>query len=163
MKLYEIDEQLAQCFDQETGELIMPEVFEQLSMAREEKIEGILLYLKDTKAEAEAIAAEIKSLTARKKAAESRAEGLKSYIKYVLAGEKFKTARVAVSYRSVDAAELVEGVSEEVFREWAKANRDDLLTYKEPEISKTALKEALMNGDDIPGAHIVNKQAIIIK
>ena len=159
MTLYEIDQAILACIDQETGEVDEAKLAE-LQMAKDEKIEGILLWKKDLDAEAAAIAQEIKNLTERKKAAENKAESLKTYVKFVLAGEKFKTPKVSVSYRKVSAVEIN---CEYELIEWAQKNDDSLLTYKDPTISKTAVKEAIEAGREIPGAHIETKQQIIIK
>lgn len=159
MRLYEIDQAILECVDPETGEVDEERIAE-LQIARDEKIEQLLLWKKDLDADAAAIAQEIKNLTDRKKAAESKAESLKSYIKYVLNGEKFKTARVQVSYRNVRSVEIQD---DDAFIEWAQQHDDSLLTYKVPTISKTAVKEALDAGREIPGATIETKNQIIIK
>ena len=46
-------------------------------------------------------------------------------------------------------------VVDDDFTAWAEANgRDDLLTYKQPEPNKSAIKEAIQSGAEIPFAHI---------
>ena len=159
MTLYEIDQAILACIDQETGE-VDEEKLAELQMAKDQKIENILLWKKDLDAEAAAIAQEIKNLSERKKAAENKAESLKTYGKFVLAGEKFKTPKVSVSYRKVSAVEIADEVE---LINWAQQNDDSLLSYKDPTISKTAVKEAIEAGREIPGAHIETKQQIIIK
>lgn len=159
MKLYEIDQAILECIDPETGE-VDEERLAELQLAKTEKIEQLLLWKKDLDAEAKAIADEIKTLTERKQAAEKKAESLKSYVKYILNGEKFSTPRVAVSYRKVSSVAITD---EEGFIRWAQENNSELLTYKDPTISKTAVKAAIEAGEDLPGASIETKQQIIIK
>lgn len=159
MKLYEIDQAILECIDPETGE-VDEERLAELQIAKTEKIEQLLLWKKDLDAEAKAIADEIKTLTERKQAAEKKAESLKSYVKYILNGEKFSTARVAVSYRKVSSVAITD---EEGFIRWAWENNSELLTYKDPTISKTAVKAAIEAGEELPGASIETKQQIIIK
>lgn len=159
MRLYEIDQAILECIDPETGEVDAERIAE-LQLARDEKIEQLLLWKKDLDADAVAIAQEIKNLTERKQAAERKAESLKSYIKFVLNGEKFKTARVAVSYRSVKSVQIQDDAA---LIAWAEQNDDSLLSYKDPTISKTAVKEAIEAGREIPGATIETKNQIIIK
>lgn len=159
MRLYEIDQAILECIDPETGEVDAERIAE-LQLARDEKIEQLLLWKKDLDADAAAIAQEIKNLTERKQAAERKAESLKSYIKFVLNGEKFKTARVAVSYRSVKSVQIQDDAA---LIAWAEQNDDSLLSYKDPTISKTAVKEAIEAGREIPGATIETKNQIIIK
>ena len=94
MTLYEIDEAILACTDQETGEIIDPEALTALQMERDRKLENVALWVKDLKAEAEAIGNEVKALTARKKAAENKAERLKEWLVTALGGEIFKTSKL---------------------------------------------------------------------
>ena len=75
MKLYEINEQIMDLFDKETGDLLDYEAFEQLQMAREEKLENTILYIKDMEGDAAKMKAEIDALTTRKRVLENRAKG----------------------------------------------------------------------------------------
>lgn len=72
MRLYEIDQAILECIDPETGEVDAERIAE-LQLARDEKIEQLLLWKKDLDADAVAIANEIRSLTERKQAAERKA------------------------------------------------------------------------------------------
>ena len=47
MKLYEIDEQILNCIDAETGEIIDADMLNALQMERDAKIEGVALWIKD--------------------------------------------------------------------------------------------------------------------
>lgn len=77
--LYEINAQIEQAWnaavDPETGEIISEEAaqaVEQLTMAREDKIENLALYYKNLAAEAEALKNEKLALAARQSAAEKK-------------------------------------------------------------------------------------------
>lgn len=158
MTLYEIDARLAELIDPETGELLDVEAFDALQMERSEKIENVALWAKNLAAEAAAIKGEIEALTERKNAAERRVERLKAYLAYALNGEKFSTPRCAVSFRKTKSCVPSDG-----FVEWAQEHeRDDLLTYKLPEPSKTAIKAALEAGQDVP-AKMVEKLSVGVK
>ena len=121
MTLYEINEQIRNAIeygcDPETGEIIDVDALEELEMARDEKIENICLYIKDLKAEAAAIKAEKDALDARMKASSRKAESLTNYLQQELAGERFKTSKVAISYRKTfeleKALEITEAIAEE--------------------------------------------------
>ena len=52
--LYEIDEEILDCVDQETGEIIDPEKLAQLQMDFDKKVEGIALWIKNLLSDAEA-------------------------------------------------------------------------------------------------------------
>ena len=116
------------------------------------------MWYKDLMAEAKAIKEEKLALADRQKAAENKAASVKKFLDYVLNGEKFKTAKCAVSYRKSEAVSIGED-----FVEWAKDNADDLLSYKEPTANLTAIKEAIKNGREIKFAEVEAKNNINIK
>lgn len=156
MNLYDIEYEIMNCVDPETGEIIDEQRLDALQMAREKKIENILLWIKNLKSEADAIKTEEKSLADRRKADEKKAESLTQYVQNVLNGEKFKTPRVAVSYRRsesvvVDDVKLMMEVC------------DDYLKYKDPEPDKAKIKAALKDGVVVPGCHLEERQNMTIK
>lgn len=156
MKLYEIDNAIMECVDQETGEIIDTEMLDALQMERETKIENIGLYIKNLLSDAEAIKAEKNNLAARQKAAENKAASLKRYLEGYLSGEKFKTPRISISYRKSKSVQTTD-----VFD--INDIPNDYLTIKEPELDKTACKKAIESGMDIPGVVLVEKNNIQIK
>lgn len=162
MTLYEIDSKIADLIekvDPETGEVgFDPEELEALQMERDAKVENVALAIKNISAEADAIANEIKALTARKKTAENKVESLKRYLQNALQGEKFKTAKVAVSYKNSKAVIVEDG-----FVNWAAENDDSLLKYAEPAVDKKAVGEKLKAGAEIPFARFEERTSVIIK
>lgn len=152
--LYEIDNEILSCVDMETGEIIDTDKLKALEMERDAKIEGVILWRKDLMAEAEAVKAEAKKLTDRARAAENKAEQLKNYICYALNGEKFKTERCAVSYRKTTSV-IIDNLHE--------VDLKFMKDIKEDWISKSDIKEALDHGYEVKGAHLEEKQSIIIK
>ena len=158
MKLYEIDNAILECIDMETGEVIDAEKLDALNMERDAKIENVVLWIKDLKAEAEAIKAEKLALAERQKVAENKAESLKKWIAYALDGQKFSTAKCAVSFRNTESVEVTE--------EGLKAlmnDHDELLTYKAPEPNKKAIKDAIKDGLSVAGVQLVQNVSTIIK
>ena len=158
MTIYDIDIKLQELIDKETGEILDFEQFEELQMARDKKIENMALWIKDLNAEAKAIKEEEKALAERRKSAENKSERLKDYIARMLNGEIFKSPRASISYRKTTAVEIEEG-----FTEWAKKNNDSLLIYKEPEPSKTAIKEYIQSGGELQYAKLIERNSIQIK
>jgi len=158
MTLYEINEQMLNLIDEETGEVLDYEAFLELNMAKEEKLENIGLWIKDLKAEANALKAEKDALAKRQKAAENKAESLTRYLQMMLEGEKFKTPKLSVSYRTSKAVEV-----DDEFLNWAMAEGENYLRYKDPEVDKAAVKEALENGTEVPHASIVERVSVTIK
>ena len=153
MNLYEIDAEILGCVDIETGEIFDVDKFEELSLTRDAKIENICLWIKNLKAQAEALKAEKESFAQRQKAAETKMESLKRYISTYLEGTAFESAKVKVSFRKSEAVEIMEGA----------VIPDEYLRFKDPEVNKAELKAALKSGVHIKGVSIVENQNIQIK
>ena len=62
MNLYEIDQEIMNCVDMETGEIIDPARLDELQMDRDIKIENIACWIKNLYADAEAFKTEKQSL-----------------------------------------------------------------------------------------------------
>ena len=153
MKLYEIDSSILDCVDIETGEIFDIDKFEELSMARDAKVENICLWIKNLKAEAEALKVEKEVFAQRQKAVENKMESLKRYIGSYLEGAPFKTAKVQVSFRKSEALEISEGAQ----------IPEEFLKYKEPDVNKVELKKAIKAGQSFAGVQIVENKNISIK
>lgn len=159
--LYEIDAGILACIDPETGEVLDFERLEALQMEREHKIESVALWYKNLISDAEAYKAEKQSFADREAAARQKAESLKKWLDFALAGEKMTTSKVAISFRTSKAVEIED---EAAFVEYAqRSGLDDLLSYKVPTISKTAVKAALEAGRAVAGAAIVERRNMQIK
>lgn len=160
MRLYEINaalEALLEQVDEETGELTCDlEQLDALMMERDEKLEGLALYCKNADAEAKAIREEEKALAERRRSLENKAERVKGFLAEQLAGEKFSTPKVAVSYRKSEQVE----VSAAFFTD---ESNERFLRFKDPEADKTAIKAALKAGEKVPGAEIVTRTNMSIK
>ena len=158
MKLYEIDNAILDCIDLETGEVIDTERLDALNMERDAKIENVVLWIKDLMAEANAIKVEKQKLAERQKIAENKAESLKKWIAYALSGQKFITAKCAVSFRNTESVEVTEEGLEALMKE-----HDELLTYKAPEPNKKAIKDAIKDGLSVAGVQLVQNVSTIIQ
>ena len=153
MKLYEIDEAILNCIDIETGEIIDAEQLDKLTMEREAKLENVACWIKELKAEAEALKAEKMAFAKRQQVAENKMESLKKYLAYALDGQAFKSTRVSVTFRKSQSVEVADI--------WKLD--ENYLRYKEPEADKTAIKEALKAGKAVAGATLVENTSVIIK
>ena len=153
MKLYEIDEAILNCIDLETGEIIDTEQLDKLTMEREAKLENIACWIKELKAEAEALKAEKMAFAKRQQVAENKMESLKKYLAYVLDGQAFKTTRASVTFRKSQSVEIADIYKLD----------ESYLRYKEPEADKTAIKEAIKAGQTVAGATLVENTSVIIK
>ena len=158
MTIYEIDNAILNCIDEETGEVIDTEQLDKLQMERDTKLENVACWIKELKTEADAIKAEKQILANRQKVAENKAESLKKYLAYVLDGKKFSTAKCAVSFRNTEIVEITQEGLEALMKE-----HDELLTYKAPEPNKTAIKQAIKDGLNVAGVQLVQNISTIIK
>lgn len=154
--MIELEKAWDEAIDQETGEILSEEAFkriEALELALDEKIENLGCLYKNTVAYGEAIKAEKMKLAKRQAAAEKRAESIKEYLAMITNGQKFKSAKVEISFRRSEAVEVDEGV----------LLPDEYLTFKAPTPNKTALKQALKKGAVIEGARLVENNNIQVK
>ena len=162
MTLYEIDKQISEFpfdVDENSGEILNIEDFEALQMARDEKVENVALYIKELLAEKDAIKTERDNLDERMKAKERKADSLKRYLAQALAGEKFESPKVKVSYRKSQQIVL-----DGAFDEWEQENAPELLTVKTTYTpSKTAIKEALLDGKTVKYATLIENNNLILK
>ena len=158
MTIYEIDQAIMKCVDLETGEIIDTEQLDKLQMERDTKLENVACWIKDLKAEAEALKNEKQALAERQRVAENKAESLKKWLAYALQGEKFNTTKCAISFRKTEAVEVTDEGLENLMKE-----HDELLTYKAPEPNKTAIKQAIKDGLSVAGVQLVQNTSTIIK
>lgn len=75
--IYEIDQEILACIDEETGEILDAKRLDALQMEREKKLENVACWVKNLLADADAIKAERRQLEEREKAARNKAERLK--------------------------------------------------------------------------------------
>lgn len=160
MTLYEIAQEMATLIDPETGEIRDFEAFEELQMARDEKIDNTAKWIIELEAEAKMVKERADELTERARAAKKKAERLREFLQEYLQGEKRKTADYTIGYRRTEAVEITD---EDRAVAWLMEHRDDALTYQAPKISKTAVKELLKAGEEVPGAELVERQSMSIR
>ena len=153
MKLYEIDQAIMDLVDNETGEIIDIEMFNSLKMERDAKIEGVALYIKELKAESDALKAEKMAFAERQRVAENKVESLKKYLAYALNGQAFKSTKAVVSFRKSQVVDIPDIYKLD----------ENFLRYKEPEADKTAIKEAIKSGQTVAGATLIENTSVIIK
>lgn len=131
-------------------------------MERDNKIEGVALYVKQLQAEADAIKAEEKALEQRRKSKERLLTGYAEWLRNVLGGQSFETAKVALGFRKSTACEI-NGCELDLIEFLEKSGFDDCVKYGSPEISKSKITKLLKDGVEIPGAVLVEKSNLQIK
>lgn len=164
--IYRLDDQIEQAleraYDQDTGELLIPEeeMFQQIENIKadfETLIDNITSEFKNLTAEAESVKAEKMRLAKRQTILEAKAGRTKRLLAYLLHGQKWKNGHHSVSYRKSD-----ELVLDDQFVDWASVNAPGLLKL-EPEVRKADVKQAIKNGTVFEYAHLEQKNNIQIK
>lgn len=153
MNLFQIDEEIMNCADMETGEIIDIAKLDKLQMERDEKIENIGCWIKNLTADAEALKEQKLIFAERQKAAENKVESLKRYLANYLAGQKFSTPKVVISFRKTSSVNITD----------MAAIPKKYLKVVEPTADKTAIKDAIKAGISVAGAEIVEGRSILIK
>lgn len=118
-------------------------------------------YLKTQHLEAEyecrtahkAIKQEEEKLAKRRRSCENAAQRCKDYLSHALDGEKLKTARVSVFYKS----------SESVTIDDLGSLAEEYIRIPEPQADKTAIKKAIKAGETVTGAHIETSKSVIVR
>ena len=161
MSLYHIDQALENLVDHDTGEVLDFDAFEELQMARDAKIEGIVCWTKNLAAEAKAIREEEKELAERRRALEAKRDKLLGYVDRALDGAPFQTAKCSVTYRKSTAVEIT---SMEALVKWCMDNGyDGKVTYAAPTVAKSDITALLKAGTAIDGAELVTRMNMGVK
>ena len=160
--LYEIDQDILDCLDAETGEILDVERLDALQMERERKLEGVSLWVKDLTAEANAVKEEADKLIARKRALDNKIQALKSWLLIALNGEKLKTPRCNV-YQTHSTRVSVEDEAELIKFLETLDEPEKFLRFREPELRKDEIKKALKDDVIIPGASLETTESVVIK
>lgn len=160
--LYEIDADILNCVDVETGEIIDFEKLNSLQMEREKKIEGVALCIKQLNAEAALIREEEKVLAARRKKKEKLSAGYEKWLEAVLGGQAFETPKVALAWRASERAEIT-GDLLELAAYLENSGYEGCVKYGELSIDKNEVKKLLKQGVEIPGAVLNTYQNLQLK
>ena len=160
--LYDIDQEILDCVDMETGEILDSEKLTALQMERDRKLEGVALWIKDLNYEAQMVKEEADKLTARKKALDNKIASLKAWLLWALDGEKLKTPRCNV-YQThstrlsvADEAELINAIQ-------TLDEPERFLRFRAPELKKDEIKKALKDGWTFIGASLEETESVVIK
>lgn len=152
--IYEIDRAILSCVDEETGEIVDPELLNRLQLERGKKIEGIACWIKNLTADAADIKAEESVLAERRKAKENKAASLKEYLKCILDNSPFESARCKVSFRRSQQVDILDETA---------IPAEFLKTETVVKVDKKAIGEALKGGELIDGCTIKENYNIQIK
>lgn len=160
MKLYEIDKELRSLWDkiaEQDGELTEDDInsLNTLELAKNDKITGYGVIIKETKAEIDKFMAERERIDGIIKAYKNKVEWLKNNLEYFMKSneiDRFDGIEVSIKFRKSKALEIDENT--EIPEEFIKVKK---------ELDKTAITGFIKNGGHIDGCRIVEKENIQIK
>jgi hypothetical protein len=160
MRLYDIDDAIAELIDEETGEIVDFEAFENLNIERERKIEFLCKSIKEAPLLMDALQTEISRLQEKKASIKRNADKLKSFLQGYLGGEKYKSP-LFTCYES--KTKVVTG-NMDGFRDWClMEGRTEFLKFSDPEVSVSSVKSAIADGEKIPYVQLEEKKFLCIK
>lgn len=140
--------------DMETGEVLdnseaLQALIDEIEEAKGDKADSIIYLAKEYEMRAKAVQEEIKRMQERKAMFARKVDKLKNLLDYLLGGEKIKTDHFTVFYAKSESTEIDdEGAIPETY--WSFT----------PKLDKTAIKKAIKEGREIPGAHLLEKISV---
>ena len=154
-------------FDEETGEVFFTEDdLDKLEEALDKKLESLSGIHQMYLSKADALKARAKEVAESGKAFEKKAEKIKNYIDSLMKmnnKEKLEVGDKKLSYRKSTAGNITDEVELIKWINSSDENKQKYLKYKEPEIAKKALSDAVKAGEKIPGFELVENRNLIIK
>lgn len=148
MNLYEINSQILDCIDPETGEVIDLLKLQELSIAKTEKVENVACWIKNLEADAVAYEAQEKAFADRKAVAKKKIESLKHYLTFALGGQNFSSERCAVRFRRSKSVNVLDEAAVPAEYMIEKITRTP---------NKTAIATMLNSGAAVPGCELVER------
>lgn len=168
MKLYEIKEDYLTVLDMAENDEIDADAIKDTLASIEgefaEKVDNIACIIKQLYADAKAIKEEQDKLADRAKARKAKGDRLKAYLYEQMSAigqRKIETSRNILTI--ANNAPSVKVDDETSFFAWAAMDHEDYIKQKAPELDKTAIKDALKNGLEIPGVHLEAGESLRLK
>jgi Neuraminidase (sialidase) len=154
MKLFEINEAIANIIDFETGEILDSEAYENLKMERKDKLTNIALLYKNMTSDAKQLKELEKEYSDRRKRCEKTAEWCKETLARELAGDKFEDEkkRFSISWRKSEKLIILD--EKAISDEWIKT---------EIKYDVAGMKSAMKSGEAVSGVELIQNQSIQIK
>ena len=154
MNLYEINKQILDCIDPETGEIVFLDKLEELNLKKAEKVDNVACWIKNLEADVAAFEAQEKAFAERKAAAKRKIESLKAYLTDALGGQNFSSERCAVKFRRSKAVNVMDETAIPAEYMTEKVTRTP---------NKTAIAVLLKSGAEVPGCELVERMNPTVK
>lgn len=162
--LYEITQDYLQILsmmeDPELDPQTLADTMEAVEGELEVKAENYAKVMKNLEADVAGIKAEIDRLSERKKTIENNIKNMKSALQMAMettGKTKFKTELFTFNIQKTAPSVVID-------EQYIENIPDKYLKYKDPEIDKIAIKDALKKGEDLTGiAHLEQSESLRIK
>ena len=146
--------------DPELDPQTLADTLEAIEGELEIKAENYAKVMKNLEGDIVAIKAEIDRLTAKKRAIENNIKNMKATLQSVMevtGKTKFKTDLFSFGIQKNAPSVVVD-------EQYIENIPEEYLKFREPEINKTAIKDAINNGVDLSGiAHLEQSQSLRIR
>jgi len=146
--------------DPELDPQTLADTLEAIEGELEVKAENYAKVMKNLEGDIVAIKAEIDRLTAKKRAIENNIKNMKATLQSVMevtGKTKFKTDLFSFGIQKNAPSVVVD-------EQYIENIPEEYLKFREPEINKTAIKDAINNGVDLSGiAHLEQSQSLRIR
>ena len=125
---------------------------EALTLAKDEKVDNVISFIKSRRAMAEALKNEKKAIAQRQLQAEREADRMTEYLVFCLGGSKWESTAGKVTYRKSQAVKIddITALPEEYIK-W------------DPTPNKMAIKDDIKQGVIVDGAHIEDNISTIVR
>jgi len=162
MKLYEMPRcyeklYLSMSTDDDVADEEMVDALSKLDGSFRDKVENCAKVLAQLSASAEGCANEIARLTARKRSRENKAKWLKGYIQecmYAMGMNRIDGDIFRVSIQKNPVSVLIEDED---------AVPEEYYVTPDPKISKTAIKESIDAGNEVPGCSLKQTESLRVR
>ena len=162
-KMYEIDESIQKALEIAEEDAFLNDgviseelasVLESLEIERDDKIEGVALYIKILNSESEAHKAEIDRLSKSKTSIDNSIKSYKEWLKMSLNCKKFKTIKTSISFRVNKSVNIIDQSLLDVCLISSK-------TINTPD--KKMIKSWIDSGKHVEGAELIESTSITVK
>lgn len=158
MNLFEINEQYRAVEEMDLDQKTLQDTLDAIADAREEKLDNIAFLIEKSKMQADFLKNKIKELQEAKKALENKQKSLNKYMTDALDEAGIKELQTANhilktrNYRKSTVLDSLDDLPDEYKKIETVVKADSMALYR-----------ALMNGENIKGAHLEDNRKTVIK
>lgn len=168
MKLYELtgqyNELSAMLNQEDIDQQALEDTLESITGEFEEKADNLACIIKDCLSDAVALKNEAIALETRHKAKKAKADWLTEYLYQQMSAvgkKEIETTRNLLKIKNTPSSVKIADIN--AFIAWATLEHEEFLRQKAPEADKTAIKNAIKQGQELPGVTLESGEKLSIK